>query len=348
MRNPVIQEDTAAIVRAPLPWEELRGSTVLISGAGGFLPASMVETLLFLNESRSFDITILALVRNVERAKARFPHAAGRKDLHFLVQDVIDPVQYDGPVHYVVHAASQASPKYFGIDPAGTLLANTQGTLQMLTLARRAAARRFLFFSSGEVYGIVDPSAMPIREDAYGYVDPTNVRSCYAEGKRAGETMCVAFQQQYGVPATIVRPFHTYGPGMRLDDGRVFADFVRDIVENRDILMKSDGRAIRPFCYLADATAGFFTVLLRGVPGQAYNIGNDRAEISIADLAETLVRIVPERNLRVIRQQADRGRAYLESPISRNCPDISKVRALGWEPTTTIEDGFLRTIRSFA
>jgi UDP-glucuronate decarboxylase len=348
MRNPVIQEDVEMIVRADLPWSAFQGCTVLVSGASGFVPAYMVETLLHLNDARNYGITVVGLVRNQGRAHTRFAYALGRKDLKFIVQDVSTPLSYPGTIDYVIHAASQASPKHFGRDPVGTLLANTQGTLNMLALAAEKKVKGFLFFSSGEVYGQVDPAKLPIKETDYGYIDPTDVRSCYAESKRVGETMCVAWHQQYLVPAKIVRLFHTYGPGMRLDDGRVFADFVRDIVEGRDIIMKSEGRAVRPFCYLADATAGFFTVLLKGENAHAYNIGNDKAEISIAELADTLVRLFPERNLKVIRQIQHRGQEYLESPISRNCPDISKVSRLGWEPSTTVEQGFARTIRSYA
>jgi nucleoside-diphosphate-sugar epimerase len=132
---------------------------------------------------------------------------------------------------------------------------------------------------------------------------------------------------------------------MKLDDGRVFADFVADIVHGQNIVMKSDGSAVRPFCYLADATVAFFTVLLRGDDGQPYNVGNDKSEVSIIELANMLVRLFPEKALKVIRQEHTPG--YLKSKVSRNCPDIAKIRALGWEPVTTIEEGFRRTIRSY-
>jgi len=174
-----------------------------------------------------------------------------------------------------------------------------------------------------------------------------SVRSCYAESKRAGETMCVCWQHQYGVPAKIVRPFHTYGPGMRPDDGRVFADFVSDVVNARDIQMKSDGAARRTYCYVADATSAFFAVLLNGQSGQAYNVGNPDAEVSVLELARILVGLDPKKGLRVVRRSRPPGDEYVPSAVQRVRPDISKVRALGWAPTTGIEEGFGRTIRSF-
>ena len=244
--------------------------------------------------------------------------------------------------------ASQASPKYYGRDPVGTLSANALGTHRMLDLARRSGARGLLYFSTSEVYGQPDPAkAGALTETDYGFLDPALVRSCYGEGKRVGETLCVCWHHQFGVPARIVRPFHTYGPGMALDDGRVFADFVADVLAKRDIVLKSAGTARRAFCYLADATAGFFTVLLKGEPGQAYNVGNPAGERGIRELAELIAELFPELGLSVRLEAADRGQTYLASAVSRNAPDIAKVRALGWEPTVGPDEGFRRTIRSF-
>lgn len=349
MRHPIIEEDLATITQLNLPWSELEGKTVLISGANGFLPAYMVETLLYLNETRQRVATqVIGLVRNIAKAHARFAAYRNRPDLQFIVQDVSMPVMTDGPIDYIIHAASQASPKYFGSDPVGTLSANVLGTYHLLMLAKTKQARGFLFFSSGEVYGYVPPDQNPIHETTYGYLDPASVRACYAESKRMGETMCVAWAHQYGVPAKIVRPSHTYGPGMSLDDGRVFADFVANVVHNEDIVMKSDGSAVRPFCYLADATAGFFTVLFKGESGQAYNVANPDGEISILELANTLVALFPEKKLRVVRQPSPvESSGYLRSPVTQGRPDITKVRQLGWGPETSVPAGFTRTVRSF-
>jgi UDP-glucuronate decarboxylase len=346
-RHRIVEEDLALIAAADLPWHLFQKKTVLISGANGFLPAYMVESLLRRNEiEKGLQVKVIALVRNREKAFTRFASYRGRHDLEFIVQDVCEPIVTDHKVDYVIHAASPASPKQFGLDPVGTMAPNLQGTQNLLRLARDHEAVRFLLFSSSEVYGEVSAANIPTKEDAYGYLNPTTLRSCYAESKRAAESLCVAWLHQHHVPATIIRPFHTYGPGMNLDDGRVFSDFVADIVHGRDIVMKSDGSARRAFCYLADATVGFFTVLLKGENGQAYNVGNNQAEVSIADLAQCLARLFP-RKTQVIRHAPDQSSTYLPSTVSRNCPDISKISALGWQPTTPIETGFRRTIESF-
>lgn len=345
-RNLVVDEDLRRIVSSDLPWDSFFGKTILISGANGFIPAYMLETLLFLNETANAGIDIVALVRNREKAMRRFGHLAMRPDLVFAVQDVRDP--YHGPSHvdFLIHAASQASPAFYRTDPVGTFETNVIGTRRMLEVARQAQAKGFLFFSSGEVYGMLKDPLVPVSETDYGYLDPTNVRSCYGEGKRAGETLCACWHAQFGVPTKIVRLSHTYGPGMSLNDGRVFADFVADVVAGRDIVMKSDGSARRPFCYLADATIAFFTVLLRGKNGEAYNVGSDR-ECSILDLAEMLCRLFPEGDRSIRREERNASDAYIPSSTAGGHFDLSKIEKLGWRPTTDIEEGFRRTVRSY-
>jgi UDP-glucuronate decarboxylase len=345
-RNPVIQRDLEWILSSPINWQQFQKKRFLISGANGFVPAYMIETLLYLNEVSNANIRVVGLVRNRERAMERFAHLASREDLTLTVQDVRQP--YAGPsgFDYVVHAASQASPKYYSTDPAGTFETNVLGTLQMLQVARTEQSEGFLFFSSGEVYGQIENPTIGISESWFGPLDPMNIRSCYGEGKRAGEALCATWHAQFGIPAKVVRLSHTYGPGMRFDDGRVFADFVADIVAGRNIVMKSDGSARRPFCYLADATIAFFSVLLQGRVGEAYNVGSDH-EISILELAETLCRLFPGRGCQVERRDRTSGDPYLARRQPAGHFDLSKIRSLGWEPKIDICEGFRRTVESY-
>lgn len=345
-RHPIVTADLGFLTsKFQIPWHQLRNKTVLITGAAGFLAAYMVETLLFLNETQQLNATVIALVRNRNRFAQRYAHHLKRPDLRCIEQDICSPVQLDRRIDFIIHAASQASPKYYATDPVGTLSANTLGTAKLLDLARDDHVEGFLYFSSAEVYG--EAARVPTAENDYGYLDPLAVRSCYAESKRMGENMCVSWYHQYGVPAKIVRPFHTYGPGMRLDDGRVYADFVADAVNGRDIVLKSDGLTRRSFCYLADATAGFWMVLLGGAIAQAYNIGNPAGEISIRDLANLVAGLYPEKHISVRHEHRKESEDYLPSKISVTCPDITLARSLGWSPVTSIENGFRKTIESF-
>lgn len=346
--NLIISEDLARASSANLPWDYFKNKVILISGGAGFLAAYLVKTLLVASRRRNLNIRVVCVVRDPESIKIRLSKCVNDKGFTFVVHDISKPLPDNFPrADFIIHSASQASPKYYGVDPVGTLTVNSTGTMYLLDHAVKCGADRFLFFSSGEVYGVPHDSSQSVGEQDYGFLDPMNVRSCYAESKRIGETMCVAWAQQHGLHTSVVRPFHTYGPGMALDDGRVFADFVADVVAKRDIILKSDGLALRPFCYIADATIGFLTVLLKGDKAQAYNVANPDAEISIGNLAVEVAGLFPERGINTRYEVPVDSAAYLRSPINRSRPSIEKIKNLGWFPTTGVHDGFRRTIQSF-
>jgi len=346
MRNKIIESDLKYITNSNLPWENFIDKTILITGAYGFIPSYLVDTFLYLNEIKNFNIKIIGLVRNLKNARLRFSYALNTKKLVFIEQDVCDDIVLDEKLDYIIHAASNATPKVFKKDPVGTILPNTQGTKNLLTLATKNKVDCFLFFSTSGVHGYVEDSNYPIKEECIGSLNQMDLASCYLESKRMGESMCVAWMHQYGVPIKIIRPATTYGPGINLNDGRSFSDFISCLVNNKDIVLYSDGRATRNFCYIADAVLGFFTVMLKGTNGEAYNIATDH-EISIKDLVHCLVtNVFPEKGLKVILKK-DPTKDFLRVNFSRTAVDISKAKLLGWKLNFSITEGFKRVIQSF-
>ena len=345
--NPIIEEDMRKILKSGIvDFDRLRGKTVLVTGAYGMLASYMVFMLIYLNERAFADeqIRIVALGRNRDKMAARFGGYMEREYFRFMHGDVTEKIQMDGPCDYVIHAASHASPKFYGTNPVGVMGPNLLGTIRTLELAREKESLGYLFFSSGEVYGACQTPL--VGEHDFGPYDPTNLRSCYGESKRAGETLCVSYAHQYGIPAKIVRPSHTYGPTMNLaGDDRVFASFVADAVAGRDIVMKSDGTATRNFIYLADAACAYFKVLLDGQAGEAYNVTNPEGKCAIGDLARLIVSLAPgSAKVRIEAQETGyvgRGRNVY------TMLDTAKVQSLGWYCRYSLRDGFERTIRSF-
>ncbi len=346
--NNVYKEEIQNLVAADFPWQDLSKKSILITGATGFIASFITHVLLAAGREHALGLTVHGLVRNRAKAERVFARYTGAADLRLIVQDVSEPLSPAvGGIDIIIHAASPASPKYYRNDPIGTMLPNVTGTMNLLEYARAHAAGRFLYLSSSEVYGRV-PGKARVAEESFGSLDPLDLRSCYGESKRMGEALCLSWFSQHQVPVIIARLFHTYGPGMNLEDGRVFADFVANVVRNEPLLIKGDGRARRAFCYLTDAVSGLLTVLFKGECGLAYNIGDEESEISVKALAGLLAGLFPEKKLAVIRSKRPEGDAYLPSKVRRICPDTTRIRGLGWQPRVGLRRGFYRTVRSFS
>ncbi len=345
MINKIIKSDIDYITSKNLDWSRFHNKTVLVAGAAGFLPSYMVHTLLYLKNELKINVNVIGLVRNLERATARFSYAVNNNSLKLVEQDICKSINITDKIDFIIHAASMATPKVFKDNPVGTILPNIIGTNNLLKLAKDNCVESFLFFSTSGVYGYVNQDKYPIKENCFGSLDSMDLASCYLESKRMGENLCVSWFHQYGVPIKVVRPGITYGPGLDLKSGRSFEDFISCISESRNIELYSDGSAIRNFCYISDAIYAFFLVLLSGKNGEAYNVATDH-EISIKDLANFLVsNVFPEKKLQVIMKE-NPNKNYMRMNFSRTTVDINKIKKLGWAINTSISDGFRRTVLS--
>lgn len=250
---------------------------------------------------------------------------------------------------YIIHAASLASPQYYSVCPVDVLQPNTIGNYNLLQLAKEQQVKGYLLFSTGDVYGAVNVESGLIGEETFGAMNTLDIHNCYSESKRMAETMCKAFQVQYNLPIKIARIAHTYAPTMDIEnDPRVFASFVKNIVNRQDIVMKSSGAGKRSFCYITDAVAGYFTVLLDGKAGEAYNVCNTSQYVSIRQLAECLANLYPDRHIHVVQKERSAEEHYTENVLllgSESTPDNAKLKNLGWEAKVSIRDGFDRVVR---
>lgn len=344
--NHIILKDCEALYREEtMDWIRLKDTSVLITGACGMLPAYMVWMLIYLNEYHDFHIHILALCRNKERASAVFGEYVKREYFELVLTNVTESFQVEGSLDYIVHAASTSGSQYFGPDPVGVIMPNVQGTRNTLELARENEVKGYLYFSSSEIYGRIEKEF--IEEKDCGYLDSMELRNCYGESKRLGENLCKAYSHQYGVHATVVRPAQTYGPTMDLErDKRVHSGFVSNILNQEDLLIKSDGLASRNFCYIYDGVFGYFKVLLDGKSGEAYNVSNPECKVSIRELARILVEAFPEKKLKVAF--ANHDNVYLENPYKKQSTiAVDKLMKLGWKPRISLDEGFRRTVESF-
>lgn len=344
-KEQILLEDMKKLEQSVANKEELYGKTILVTGATGMLAQYCIYFLMYLNRAERANIKVVALGRNKEKMKNMFGEYASGTEFEMLIQDVCEPICYDGDIQYMIHAAGSSSPYYIKNAPLDIINANYLGTRNVLELARQNPVRNIVFTSTREIYGEVEGKEW-ITEQDMGILNPLDARSCYPESKRMAEQLFRSYYQQYQVPFVITRIAHSYGPGMIIDnDGRVMSDFIGDVVHSRDIVMTGDGMAIRAFCYTVDAVAGIFISLLRGTVGEAYNIANEEEPILLKDLAEKLVHLFPERKLSAVYQKTQDQSGYCA--YKRVGLSTDKLRALGWRPQVSLEEGLYRTVMSF-
>jgi dTDP-glucose 4,6-dehydratase/UDP-glucuronate decarboxylase len=333
----------------------MAGKRLLITGGAGFLGYYLVHAALHFNQTvgRDQPIEIVVWDSFIRGTPLWLAALNGASALKVETRDLIDPLPRPMPdFQWIIHAAGIASPPFYRRYPIKTIDANITGLRNLLEYCVAQAERGkpvegLLFYSSSEIYGDPTPEWIPTPEQFRGLVSCTGPRACYDESKRFGETLCAVFAQQHGVPTKMARPFNNYGPGLKITDKRVIPDFAREVMAGRDIIMYSDGKPTRTFCYASDAITGYYKVLVRGHIGEPYNIGIERPEISMAELAGKMVTVAAQlfgyRGEVVHRSNAEAD--YLVDNPNRRCPNIDKARAeLGYDPRVLIDEGLRRTL----
>ena len=327
--NPYRQDLDKVVQQLNVPQE----GNILITGATGLIGSCLVDLLM-----RHSFCHIYAMGRNSQRAEQRFADYWQQPRFHFIRHDICQSLECTENFHYIIHAASNASPNFFQKSPVEVMKSNLNGLCQLVEYGLAHHMQRMLYVSSGEVYGEGDGSVFT--EESSGHIDILSPRACYPSSKRAAETLCAAYIQEYGADIVIARPCHTYGPYFTESDNRVYAQFIRNILNDEDIVMKSRGEQFRSWLYVVDCAVAMLLLLTKGNSGEAYNVANEESNITIRQLAEEIAKIG---NKKVVFDLAENGNT---TPITKAVFSTEKLNQLGWKPLFSIEEGLAHTIQS--
>ena len=319
-----------------LPWNRLAGCNILVTGATGLIGSSFVDVLM---RNHNKDYQVYALGRNMQRAQARFFQFKDDPTFHFLCGDVTQPLATDESFHFIIHAASNGSPNFFANSPVEVMKSNIYGVSNLIEYGLAHDMMRFLYVSTGEVYGVNEAAVFD--ESSYGYVDILETRSCYPSSKRAAETLAMCYAAEYGADVVVARPCHTYGPNFTESDNRVYVQFIRNVLNGDDIVMKSAGTQYRSWCYVDDCVSALLYILLKGKCGEAYNVADKTSVVTIRELAEMIALIAGRK---VVMQVPSRIERKGYTPIRHAVFDTAKLEALGWSVSGTMEEKLRQTI----
>lgn len=311
----------------------LQDKQILVTGATGLIGGCLVDMLI----QSACHCKVFAMGRNEERARKRFADYWSLDSFGFIRGDVTNPLSCDYTFDYIIHAASNASPNFFREKPVEVIKSNIIGVDNLMAYGISHQMKRMLFVSSGEIYG--EGHGGEFKETDSGYVDCATPRACYPSSKRAAETLCVAYAAEYDADVVIARLCHTFGPYFTESDNRVYAQFIRNLLEGKDIVMKSRGEQYRSWLYVVDAALALLTILLKGAKGEAYNVADEQSNITIRELAELLA----SAEKRKVIFDIDEANGNT-TPITRATFSTEKLAQLGWQPRTAIAEGLAHTL----
>lgn len=316
-----------------------RKINLLVTGATGLIGSCVIDALLYANQNYGRCYTVYALGRSEVRLKSRFSYAENNDNLHFIVQDICNKIDDNLELNYIIHAASNADPHSYALYPVETILTNVTGTRNVLEYARKHNNTKIILTSTMEVYGSVFERNI-YKENDYGVIDFNHIRSGYPESKRVAELLCRSYLDEYNVMAVIARLGYIYGPTMIESDNKVVAQFIRNIIRNENIVLKSEGNQKRSYCYVTDAVSGIFATLFRGKVGDVYNIASKNSIITIKKMAEMAAEIG---KCNVIFELQDDLEKKGSSKTQDYVLDVEKLELLDWNPVYNIKTGLERT-----
>lgn len=338
------QEDLEWLVEHSGRLESYRNTTVFITGATGLIGSGLVKLFLCCNRKKDLDIRIIAAVRNVEKAQEIFGSLLSGPGIELYVGDITSPIVYQGRIDYIFHTASVTASKIMVEHPVYTIETAYQGTKNILDMAREHSVKGMVYVSSMEIYGIPDASLEEVEESQLGYIDIGNVRSSYSEGKRICECLCSAYAAEFGVPVKSARLAQTFGAGIFRSDNRVYAQFARSVIHDRDIVLHSDGQSEGNYCYIRDVLEALLLLGIKGEKGEAYNVVNEDSHMRIVDMANMVARQIAGGKIKVVFDIPESALTYGYAPSVKMKLSGEKLRALGWKPVIGLPETYTRMI----
>lgn len=337
---PEYVSDVERAAAVDLPWDKLRGKTILVTGGTGLIGSFLIDVL----KAADLGCRVLLFGRSEEKAKERFAEYWNEGWLEFAKWDAAEPrieliSRMDGAVDYVLHLASNTHPVAYATDPIGTIAVNVLALNNLLALAAEKKATRFLFASSNEIYGENRGDVEFFDEKYCGYIDCNTLRAGYPEAKRCGEALCQAYIRQKGLDCVIARLTRTYGPTILPTDTKAISQFFNNALRGEDIVLKSEGRQYFSYQYVADSVSGLLTVLLKGACGEAYNVADESGDIMLRDLAAL---IANQAGRKVVFDLPDAVESAGFSKATKARLDGSRVKMLDWKPRYDIASGVRR------
>ncbi len=322
-------------------WEEFRDAKILITGATGLIGSNLVNALAYNNVEKELGIELTLPVRDVEAAERLFEGL----DVEIIPYRLGMSFQFEKSVDYIVHLASPTSSKFFIDKPADTVFENVGGTNSILEWSVKHPIKKLIALSTMEVYGF-PRKGHKVKESELGAFETMNARNSYPIAKIATEALCNGYYVQYGVPIVVLRATQTFGPGVKYDDSRVFAQFMRCVIEKKDIILKSSGDTERSYLYTADAVTAILVGLIEAENGQAYTIANPSTYCSIKEMAQMVANEVGNGKIGVIFDLVENVEELGYASTLFMDLDISKMTSLGWYPRVGLVDMYKRMIKS--
>ena len=333
-------EDIEKLSQENLPFEKLRDSSIMVTGASGLIGSFFIDTIMYLNKKIDLNCKIYALGRS-ENSKNRFEMYLNNPLFNYLIHDVNEKLDFDYKIDYIIHLASNTHPVLYATHPISTIATNVIGTKNLLDYATICDCKRFVFASSNEVYGENRGDVELFDEKYCGYIDSNTLRAGYPESKRCGEALCQAYIEEKKLDVVVARFTRTYGPTMLKNDSKAISQFIMKALNKEDIVLKSEGKQFYSFTYVYDAVYGLFTVLLNGIVGEAYNISNIESDITLKDLANTIANTVGKNVVFDLPSETER-KGFSKATKARL--DGSKIQGIGFIPRYDIKNGVKRTI----